>query len=211
MSGRLSFSYFSYLSSLPLTALINHERRREDECRWRCRGHDPWDVWLSAWHVGPSPPPSFHWHKIIELKRSFGLLGMIGFSFSIVTWYVVLPCHLVFDGTKRGKTRFWRVHACSWSALGGVLVTGVNAGGPPVMIWGWIGISVVSLCVAYSMAEMCSEYPVAGGQYSWVVCWPWHCDFRSWALENCFWGGQCSSTLTCKARLRILPAYADSL
>lgn len=23
-----------------------------------------------------------------ELKRSFGLLGMIGFSFSIVTWYV---------------------------------------------------------------------------------------------------------------------------
>lgn len=25
---------------------------------------------------------------------------------------------------------------CSWSALGGVLVTGVNAGGPPVMIWG---------------------------------------------------------------------------
>jgi amino acid transporter len=56
----------------------------------------------------------------------------------------------------------------SWSALGGVLVTGVNAGGPPVMIWGWIGISIVSLCVAYSMAELCSEYPVAGGQYSWV-------------------------------------------
>ncbi|KUJ19226.1 amino acid transporter [Mollisia scopiformis] len=76
-----------------------------------------------------------------ELKRSFGLLGMIGFSFSIVT---------------------------CWSALGGVLVTGVNAGGPPVMIWGWVGISLVSLCVAYSMAEMCSEYPVAGGQYSWV-------------------------------------------
>jgi len=68
-------------------------------------------------------------------------MGMIGFSFSIVT---------------------------CWSALGGVLVTGVNAGGPPVMIWGWVGISCVSLCVAYSMAEMCSEYPVAGGQYSWV-------------------------------------------
>ncbi|KAI9639925.1 hypothetical protein NHQ30_011701 [Ciborinia camelliae] len=36
------------------------------------------------------------------------------------------------------------------------------------MIWGWVGISIVSLCVVYSMAEMCSEYPVAGGQYSWV-------------------------------------------
>ncbi|KHJ30361.1 putative amino acid transporter [Erysiphe necator] len=76
-----------------------------------------------------------------QLKRSFGRWGMIGFSFSIVT---------------------------CWSALGGVLVTGVNAGGPPVMIWGWVAVSLVSLCVAYSMAEMCSEYPLAGGQYSWV-------------------------------------------
>ena len=37
-----------------------------------------------------------------ELKRSFGLLGMIGFSFSIVT---------------------------SWTALGGVLIVGVQSGG----------------------------------------------------------------------------------
>ncbi|KAI9837738.1 MAG: hypothetical protein M1819_006672 [Sarea resinae] len=77
-----------------------------------------------------------------ELKRSFGLLGMIGFSFSIVT---------------------------SWTALGGVLIVGVESGGPPVMIWSWIGISVLTLAVAYSMAEMCSAYPVAGGQYSWVA------------------------------------------
>ena len=38
-----------------------------------------------------------------ELKRSFGLLGMIGFSFSIVT---------------------------SWTALGSVLIIGVESGGP---------------------------------------------------------------------------------
>ena len=54
----------------------------------------------------------------------------------------------------------------SWSALGGVLVTGVNAGGPPVMIWGWVGLCCVALCVAYSMAEMCSECPVAGGKWA---------------------------------------------
>ncbi|KAH8120080.1 amino acid transporter [Phellopilus nigrolimitatus] len=77
-----------------------------------------------------------------ELKRSFSLLGMIGFSFSIVT---------------------------SWTALGGVLITGVNAGGPAVMIYSWIAISLVSLAVAYSMAEICSALPVAGGQYSWVA------------------------------------------
>ena len=77
-----------------------------------------------------------------ELKRSFGLLGMIGFSFSIVT---------------------------SWTALGGVLIVGVESGGPPVMIYSWIAISIVTLAVAYSMAEICSAYPVAGGQYSWVA------------------------------------------
>ncbi|KAH7361173.1 GABA permease [Pyrenochaeta sp. MPI-SDFR-AT-0127] len=77
-----------------------------------------------------------------ELKRSFGLLGMVGFSFSIVT---------------------------SWTALSGVLIIGVESGGPPVMIWGWLAVCLVTLAVAYSMAEMCSAYPVAGGQYSWVA------------------------------------------
>ncbi|KAF2803345.1 GABA permease [Mytilinidion resinicola] len=77
-----------------------------------------------------------------ELKRSFGLLGMIGFSFSIVT---------------------------SWTALSGVLIIGVESGGPPIMVWGWLAVCIVTLAVAYSMAEMCSAYPVAGGQYSWVA------------------------------------------
>lgn len=56
-----------------------------------------------------------------------------------------------------------------WSALSGVLIIGVESGGPPVMVWSWIGICAFSLAVAYSMAEMCSAYPVAGGQYSWVA------------------------------------------
>ena len=77
-----------------------------------------------------------------KLRRSFGLLGTIGFAFSIVT---------------------------SWTALGSVLIVGVQSGGPPVMIYSWIGVSIFSLAVGYSMAEMCSAYPLAGGQYSWVA------------------------------------------
>ncbi len=37
------------------------------------------------------------------------------------------------------------------------------------MIWSWLGICAVTLAVAYSLAEICSAYPTAGGQYSWVA------------------------------------------
>ena len=120
-----------------------------------------------------------HAHRFsTELKRSFSLLGMVGFSFSIVT---------------------------CWTALGGTLILGIVSGGPPVMVWSWLGICLLSLTVAYSFAEMCSvsclpahvdshfsslcvlfpytilgrgipslthslqAYPTAGGQYSWVA------------------------------------------
>lgn len=76
-----------------------------------------------------------------ELKRSFSLFGMIGFSFSVLT---------------------------CWTALGGSLVVGITSGGPPVIIYSWIGVCFFSLAVAYSFAEICSAFPVAGGQYSWV-------------------------------------------
>lgn len=76
------------------------------------------------------------------LRRSFGLFGMVGFAFNIMT---------------------------CWTALGGVLIVGIQSGGPPVMIYSWIGVSIFGLAVAYSMAEMCSAYPLAGGQYSWVA------------------------------------------
>ncbi|KAJ5881640.1 uncharacterized protein N7529_000312 [Penicillium soppii] len=77
-----------------------------------------------------------------ELKRSFGLLDMVGFSFSIVT---------------------------CWTALSGVFIIGVEAGGPPVMIFGWIGVCAFTVLIALAMAEMCSQWPVSGGQYSWVA------------------------------------------
>lgn len=77
-----------------------------------------------------------------ELKRDFSLFGMIGFAFSVLT---------------------------CWTALGGSLVAAIEAGGPPVIIYSWIGVCFFSLFVAYSFAEICSAFPVAGGQYSWVA------------------------------------------
>ena len=77
-----------------------------------------------------------------DLKRSFSLLGMIGFGFGVSN---------------------------CWLAMSGSLIIGIGAGGPPVMIFSWIVICLITLPVAFSLAEICSAYPVAGGQYSWVA------------------------------------------
>ena len=37
------------------------------------------------------------------------------------------------------------------------------------MIWSWLGVCFFTLMVALSMAEMCSAYPLSGGQYSWAA------------------------------------------
>lgn len=57
----------------------------------------------------------------------------------------------------------------SWTALAGTFIVGVTAGGPPVMVYSFLAVCILSLCVAIPLAEMCSMYPVAGGQYSWVA------------------------------------------
>ncbi|KAK9455628.1 Hnm1p [Dipodascopsis uninucleata] len=77
-----------------------------------------------------------------ELKRNFSLLSMIGFSFAILT---------------------------CWTALGSSLSSVMLNGGPAALFWGWIGVCFFSMFVVLSMAEICSAYPVAGGQYSWVL------------------------------------------
>lgn len=39
----------------------------------------------------------------------------------------------------------------------------------PVIVYGWIGVCVFTMFVALALAELCSRWPVAGGQYSWVA------------------------------------------
>ncbi|KAH8158057.1 hypothetical protein CIB48_g10182 [Xylaria polymorpha] len=38
-------------------------------------------------------------------------------------------------------------------------------GGPVDIIWGWVGVSLVIICVASSLGEITSVYPTAGGVY----------------------------------------------
>lgn len=44
--------------------------------------------------------------------------------------------------------------------------TALNGGGPAVIIWGWVFVSLMSFIVAASMAEICSSYPTS----KWSTC-----------------------------------------
>src|SRR4051794_30235867 len=44
----------------------------------------------------------------------------------------------------------------------------MNAGGPRVMVFGWIVVGAMVMLVGLSMAEIASAYPVAGAGYYWA-------------------------------------------
>ncbi|KAK7991809.1 amino acid permease [Apiospora saccharicola] len=41
----------------------------------------------------------------------------------------------------------------------------LNGGGPVDIIWGWVAVSLIVICVACSLGEITSVYPTAGGVY----------------------------------------------
>lgn len=54
-------------------------------------------------------------------------------------------------------------------------------GGPVNIIWGWVAVSMIIVCVASSLGEITSVYPTAGGTYYKSPCPALHsrlpCDF----------------------------------
>ncbi|HEV7845836.1 MAG TPA: amino acid permease [Thermoleophilaceae bacterium] len=57
-----------------------------------------------------------------------------------------------------------------------------NNGGPVAISWGWPLISIAILIIAWSMSELVSKYPTAGGIYYWATAlggpaWGW---FTGW-------------------------------
>jgi len=74
------------------------------------------------------------------------------------------------------------------SILSGALTLygyGLNTGGPVEMVWGWVGVGIMTTIVGLGMAEVCSAYPTAGGLYYWSAklakrqgaAWSW---FTGW-------------------------------
>jgi hypothetical protein len=77
-----------------------------------------------------------------EFKREINLFVQAGFAFSTMA---VLPSWMVSFGP------------C------------LSAGGPSSLFWGWFVVSPFVMCIALSMSEVISAYPLAGGVYSWSL------------------------------------------
>lgn len=70
-------------------------------------------------------------------------------------------------------------------------------GGSPTMIWGWIVVSLIMLCVAVSLAEVTSVYPTAGGVYyqTFALCPPQYRRVAAWICGWAFIAGNITITL----------------
>lgn len=75
-----------------------------------------------------------------ELPRSLSMLSVLGLSFAIMA----VPYGL--------STTF--------------AIT-LSNGQSVTIIWGWVLLSLISIAIAASLAEICSVYPTAGGVYYW--------------------------------------------
>lgn len=57
----------------------------------------------------------------------------------------------------------------SWFGISTSMVTGLSSGGPMMIVYGIMIISLVSICVGISLGELSSAYPHAGGQFWWAL------------------------------------------
>ncbi len=76
-----------------------------------------------------------------DMKRNYSVISVLGVGFSLTN---------------------------SWFGISAALITGINSGGPVLIIYGIILIALISTCVAISLSELASAYPNAGGQYFWA-------------------------------------------
>ncbi|KAI1609748.1 amino acid/polyamine transporter I [Exophiala viscosa] len=69
------------------------------------------------------------------------------------------------DVQMRKRFSFLSLYAIFVAGTAGVLV----AGGPTVLVWGFVISAVAACCIAFSLAEFASIWPSAAGQYHWAV------------------------------------------
>lgn len=74
----------------------------------------------------------------------------------------------------------------------------IVGGGPTNIIWGWLAVSLIIMCVAASLGEITSVYPTSGGVYyqTYMLSPPSYRKIASWVCGWCFVVGNITITLS---------------
>jgi len=74
----------------------------------------------------------------------------------------------------------------------------IVGGGPTNIIWGWLAVSLIIMCVAASLGEITSVYPTSGGVYyqTYMLSSPSYRKIASWICGWCFVVGNITITLS---------------
>ncbi|TVY21443.1 Amino-acid permease [Lachnellula arida] len=96
----------------------------------------------SSLHDGPANPDSAleSMGYKSELPRSLSMMSILGLSFAIMA----VPF-----------------------GLSTTMAISLTDGQSVTVLYGWIFVSIISLCIAASLAEICAVFPTAGGVYYW--------------------------------------------
>ncbi|KAF4983905.1 hypothetical protein FZEAL_781 [Fusarium zealandicum] len=97
--------------------------------------------------MGTTPAASTQMGYASELPKTLSMMSILGMSFAIM--------------------------AVPFGLSTTMYITLIN-GQAVTIIWGWVLVSLISLSIAASLAEICAVYPTAGGVYVWsaVLCTP---------------------------------------
>ncbi|CAK4030913.1 amino acid permease [Lecanosticta acicola] len=78
------------------------------------------------------------------------------------------------------------------------LIYPLTNGGPATMIWGWVLVCMFMICVAASLGEITSVYPVSGGVYyqTYMLAPPWCRKLTAWLTGWAFVLGNIIITLS---------------
>ncbi|OBT99911.2 hypothetical protein VE01_02203 [Pseudogymnoascus verrucosus] len=112
--------------------------------------------------------------KTEEMLEDLGSISASVADLEQVNHDVLRLAEMGYEQEMRRKFSPWSVLAVgfsltnSWFGLSFSLATGINSGGPVILIYGLMILGLVSVSVAISLAEMASAYPNSGGQYFWA-------------------------------------------
>ncbi|CAO3591547.1 unnamed protein product [Absidia cylindrospora] len=106
-----------------------------------------------------------------ELLQSFGYKQEMSKSISTISNFAIaFGCCSILSGL----TPMWG--------------DAMMSGGSVAVIWGWILVSIFTLGVGFSLAEICSAYPLTGGLYIWTS----QLAPPKWVPLACFVTGYCN-------------------